>query len=380
MTAPDVETTLRDALAAHTEGLRPDPDFVNATLDHSAASLRSTRRRQAAFAAGAVAAIVAMAAWQLPQLGDQADPGPTKAPDPANSAMAWARSLPRGADADLAYVDRYTLIAGSTRTVLVDGGEYTLLGTLPGGWFVDRRQTGGPYIDPDSYGYLNSDGHFTAYDPIEGAREVDGVAVSPDGSKVAYDGAVVDTGLTPTGRVRSRMGAKVASLPRAASTIVDWNNAVIVYRDAAQRLWEWSPGSAPQRAAFDGSVSGGLGYTREGRCVEIQRYDVDVATPRYRLCGAGDPISVSSGNYALMSDGEIVNLEQGVDFLTLPSGVDPAELQAVWESDDTLVLVTRQTRAWSTAAVLVRCVVSANLCERASDLLSSYPQLSGLPD
>jgi hypothetical protein len=80
-----------------------------------------------------------------------------------------------------------------------------------------------------------------------------------------------------------------------------------------------------------------------------------------------------------MSNGEFVNLEAGVDFLTLPAAVQPAQLQLLWESSDSLILVVHNTGDRPTPAVLVRCVASAGLCERASDPLASYPALAAMP-
>jgi len=99
----------------------------------------------------------------------------------------------------------------------------------------------------------------------------------------------------------------------------------------------------------------------------------------YRLCGVGEPLTVSASRRVLMGGGEFVNLEAGVDFLTLPVGVLRDQLQLLWETDDTLILVVHDALSPRHPALLVRCLVSAGLCERASDPLASYPQLAAIP-
>jgi hypothetical protein len=379
----DTETLLRDALWAQTSNVTPGPDFVNATIDHGVSSLRSTRRRQLALGAGATAAVVALLAWQAPSIVSHRSEQPTAPPGPTtvSDAGSWAQTLPRGADADVAYIDGHTLVRGSSRTELGHGTFGDLIATLPGGWFalIGSIDSNGDRTGP-LYGELRPDGAFFPYEYQASASEVTGVAVSPGGTRVAYGDAVVDTGFVYGGGFdNAAMGTKVDSLPADASNIVEWNSAVLVYRDAHRRPWAWAPGTAAQRLPFDDVVAGGYAYQRDGDCAVIENYALNSAVRSYRLCGQGDPLAISSGKRALMSDGELVNLEAGVDFLTLPVGVLPEQLQLFWETDDNLILVVHDNVGETHAPVLVRCLVTAGRCERASDPLQSYPQLAALP-
>jgi hypothetical protein len=379
----EAETLLRDALSAHSSDVTPGPDFVNATIDHGVASLRSTRRRQLALGAGATAAVVALLAWQAPSIVSHGSEQPTAPPGPTtvSDAGAWAQTLPRGADADVAYIDGHTLVTGSTRTELGHGTFGNLIATLPGGWFalMGSIDSNGDRAGP-LYGELRPDGAFFPYEYQASASDVTGAAVSPGGTRVAYGDAVVDTGFVYGGGFdNAAMGIKVDRLPADASNIVEWNSAVLVYLDAHRQPWAWAPGTVAQRLPFDDVVAGGYAYQRDGDCAVIENYALNSAVRSYRLCGKGDPLVISSGKRALMSDGEFVNLEAGVDFLTIPIGVIPEQLQLFWETDDSLILVVHDALAPRHPAVLVRCVVSAGLCERASDQMAGYPQLAAIP-
>jgi hypothetical protein len=376
------ETLLREALEERTRGLAADTAFVNATIDHSVTSLRRTRGRQLALTAGAAAAVVGLVAWQAPSMVDDGSTGPTRqsqTPE-GDGAYAWALSLPRAGDADVAYLDLSTLVAGSTRTDLGLGAGGTLITALPTGWFAEFRTSdtgsyagsstaGSVALEPGQYGQLNPQGEFTPYGYQPPGGGLDGVAVSPDGTRIAYGDAVVATGTaypccTATGETGEPAGIKVADLPSGAVETVDWTSAGLVYRDGRHHFWLWSPGSGPVRLPYDEVVPGGFGYTRDGNCVAVTRVGADESAPTYRLCDEGEPLTVSSGRLALMSDGEFVNLEGGVDFMTIPPSMLAALPQLLWESDDSLILVVLADPA---NAVLVRCTVHAGRCERVSD-------------
>jgi hypothetical protein len=378
----DTETILREALSAHTRGIGADPTFVRSAIDHSASTLRQTRRRQLAVAAGGIAAVAVLAAWQVPSIVQSDGQQPTTPPDNAGitDASSWAQSLPRGSDAEVAYVDGRTLVNGSKRVDL-GSARYSqqLLATLPGGWLSALEPD--DMADATVYGYLRPDGQFTTFDfqPAKGA--ISGVAASPDGTEVVYAGAIVRTGFTQSGGFDDAvMGSKVADMPAQARVVVEWVEGGLVYRDARHRFWLWSPAaSQPTRLTFDGVAPGGYGYRGDGDCVDVTAVEAAPANQRvFQPCDQGHPLTVSDDTRALMSSGEFVNLEAGVDFLTLPAGVLPEQLQLFWETDDSLILVVHDTVGQPTPTVLVRCLVSAGRCERASDPLTGYPQLASL--
>jgi hypothetical protein len=380
MTGPDAETALRDALSTHTRDITPDTDFVTAAIDHSVASLRATRRRQLLIGVGAALVVVALVAWQAPPVDRRGSTPPTTHSDGLLivDAFAWAQSLPRGAEADAAYIEWHTLVNGTERVDLGRSARGWLVGPLPGGWLAAlANQDVSPGEGP-RYGYLRPDGSFLPYEyqpPSDGpATRVGGEAVSPDGSMVAYGGAVVETGLprSPGGFVQADVGHKVASLPAGAAVVFDWTSAGLVYRDMHGRYWLWSPGAESVRLPYDDVVPTGFGYTRDGDCFDISRISATADAATYQICGKGEPLTVSTGRRALMSDGELVNLEAGVDFLTLPVGVMPEQLQLFWESDDSILVVVHESVPLNPMTVLVRCEVTAGLCERASDPLAHY--------
>ena len=305
MTVRDPETLLRDALAEETSDLTAGPAFVNATVDHSVASLRRTRARNVALAGAAAAVVVALVAWQAPSLVDNSSDQPTREPDHSqvDDASDWALSLPRGADADVAYIDGHTLVIGSKHVDLGRGTVGNVVGTLPGGWFADIGTT-----DADGnttrpvYGELRTDGAFFPYDYQPTDSTVGGFAVSPGGTQVVYGDAVVATGFTSAGGFdEAVMGTKTADLPANVSDIVEWNSATLVYRDAEGRLWWWSPGTSPQLAPYDGAVAAGYGYNVHGDCVQVSQYALNSAVGSYRLCDVGHPLTISVGKRALMS-------------------------------------------------------------------------------
>jgi hypothetical protein len=379
------ETLLREALAQETRHVAADAAFVNATLDHSVASLRKTRRRQLALTVSAVAAVVGIVGWQAPSMVDNESPGPTRHSDSArvDDGYAWAQSLPRGADADVAYVDRGTLVIGSKKVDLgKQESDYHLLGSLPGGWLAEKWVPGAqPNAYAVIYGFLSTDGEYSPYASVGRRIDVAGAAVSGDGRTVAYEGVVVRTGLQPNGKIDpSAAGSVVAHLPDDAVEIVGWAGG-FVYRDAQDRFWAWSPGDMSVEQRWDAAVPDGFGYTRDGECVTVSPASLPAsASVSFRLCGLGVPLTVSPDNYALMSSRQFVNLEAGVDFLTLPDSVDPSRLQQRWESGDSVILaVPDDTVGKPHSVVLVRCTVSSGLCERASNRLTSIPMLASLP-
>jgi hypothetical protein len=364
-------------LSTHTRDITPSADFVNSALDHSVASLRATRRRQLLIGLGAAVAVGALVAWQAPSIDRRGSTPPVTHSDepPIVDAYAWAQSLPRGADADVAYVDGHSLVVGRDRVDLGRvGGQ--LIAPLAGGWLATVGRIG-----PGPYGYLRPEGTFVEFEYQPRSGSVSGAAVSPDGCWAAYGRAVVYAGVGRTDCEFSARapGQQVDTLPSSAQDIVEWTDAGLVFIDAHERYWLWAPGSEPQRQPFERVVAGGFGYTRDGDCVYVGPVSADVNPAKYQLCGMGDPLTVSASRRALMSDGEFTNLEAGVDFLTLPVGVLPEQLQLFWENDDSLILVVHDTAGVPHPPLLVRCVVSAGWCEQASDPLANYPLLASLP-
>jgi hypothetical protein len=386
MTAGDdmrsTETLLRDSLSEHTRDLSVDAEFVNATIDHSVASLRKTRGRQFALGTVTVAALVALVASQAPSLVDNRSTPPVSPDEPRIvDSYAWAESLPRGADAEVAYVQGRTLVTGSNAVDLrlrADGQR--VLAPLRGGWLASFEPP--ETADAKVYGYLAPNGEFTQYAYQPGKGLDTGFAGSPDGTEAAYAGAIVDAYSPGTSGEHGSVGHKIADLPENAVWLVEWTAAGVVYLDTDHAYWLWSPGDQAVRLPFDKVLPGGYGYTRDGDCVAVApvRTPSTLAPSAYNLCGRGDPLTVSPGRRALMSDGEFVNLEAGVDFLTLPDSVDPTRLQLHWESDDNLILVIPDDAVGQpNSSVLVRCTVSSGLCERASDPLSPMQRLAALP-
>jgi hypothetical protein len=384
-----LETALRDALTAHTRAVATGPEFVGASVDHSVAGLRRSRARRLAAGTAATAAVVALAAWQWPALTSARSDPPTSQPDqtpmyaprmPITTADAWARSLPRGADADVAYIAGHTLVVGTKRVELADGAVGNLLGALPGGWFAELGSPAknGAVVDP-VYGYLRADGRFSAYSYQPPPGYAGGFAVSPSGARVAYADAVVDTGFAFGGGFdAAAMGRRADRLPADVASIVEWNSAALVYRDDRGQVQTW-PGGGGTPLAYDEFLPGGYAFDRTADCVDVTRYALDSETHAYRICGQGDPLTVSNGKRALMQSGEIVDLETGADFLTLPVGVLPEQLQLFWQDDDSLIAVVHDNVAPTHSPVLVRCLVSAGRCERASDPLAGYPQMAAIP-
>jgi hypothetical protein len=379
-----METLLRDSLTAHTKSVAPGTDFVHASVDHGVSALRRSRLRLAV-GAGAAATVVALAAWQWPSITTTHSEQPTTRPDQTQTdasivtADTWARSLPRGTDADVAYIDGHTLVIGTKRVELANGAVGDLLGTLPGGWFAALESPGRGGIDDPLYGYLRADGRFSPYPYQPPHGYSGGFAVSPGGTRVAYGHASVDTGFAYGGGfTAAAMGTRADRLPAQLRYIVEWNSAGLVYRDDRGRVQTW-PGGGGQPLPYDEVLPGGYAFDRTAECVNVTRYALDSETHPYRVCGQGDPLAVSNRKRALMQSGEIVNLEAGVGLLTMPVGVLPEQLQLFWENDDSLIIVVHDSLAPTHSPMLVRCVVSSGRCERASGALTSYPLVAAIP-
>ncbi len=361
------------------------PESAPPIADVLAAGRRSRRRRAlvliGAAAAGVIVTTGTVAVVTRPgentSTAGPANRGPDPTPPPGmsfNDALAWAQSLPRGPDAQVAYIDGHTLVAGTSRVDLGKRAGGELLGTLDGGWFARRwtvEERNGNEIGT-RIGVLTPGGAFRAFDRLERAPGSNGGwAVSPDLSQVAYDGRLVDVA---SGRVSDVV------FPGGVGYIWAWTDLGIEYDTrgdpSVPMLWNPTSGGVRSFPEADGFAGPDLLESYGNDCSSITRLEAgNITTPFGERCehdgalaAATSPngrIVSSDGRVVDPSGRELANLDIPVPPPT-DGTINPRGIDWFWEGDDALLFtlrsgfadprwITVRCRLGSDATTQVRC-------------------------
>lgn len=375
----DLEREVRTMIRAASTGITADQQYVHRTIDRATeASRRRRGQRKVVMTVAAVAVVVATGALPL-SISQESDPTEnvrdTAPPtEPAGEAeridpFDWAQSLRRGADANAAYVSDGVLYAGEARLSLPGGTRQgTVLASVNDGWIVSIS----PGQGRSQTGLLSALGDFTPFTDV-GAGQTMVFALSPDGTTAAVGDAVIEVA----------SGERIGSVPQNAYIARGWTHYGFVYLDRNYDSWLWEPGLEPRRIGpqYTTFTPDGVGFMpKHGGCSTINRMrpDGDVEeTMQY--CDAQIAALSPSGNRAFTLAGTVISVPDGDVEATFPVPGGFERLMAVddyttvWENEGTVLIAitndngTGYVQVGPRRAVIVRCTVSTETCERASD-------------
>lgn len=390
----DTESMLREVMDSRVSRLDPDDAFVQETVSRSQETLRRHHRRRTLAAAAGGLAVVAAIALVAPRFAaDQGAVGPAIRPStgyPSNALtpqiadpLAWAQSLPRGPDVQAAYIANDVLHIGADQTRIGQHAYAQLFAPVIGGWLGGIAATRDPVTgsyDGQKTGIFSSDGSFQPLNHQTAKGEPGAFELSPDGTELAFGDSVLEF---PSLQF-------VASVPSNVLYTDAWTDFGIVYEDQSQDLWLWTVGQHPIRIGdshyYYGFRSDGIGL-RTGRtpgsCDAVVKLNVDGSISTVMTsCGhkLGEPFS-PSGNLALSVSGDVIAIPTGEIAATLPLP-DTHGYSIFWENENSLIVevIGQGTIESGFAGMppqnvgpyptqLVRCTISTETCERASDII-----------
>ncbi len=360
------------------------PGFTDTVLTEGARR-RRTRRVTAAGGTAATVLLVSAALWQVPDLVDNSSPVQPANPSvvttvttPAVDARFaepadWAASLPRGENVRAAFAVGQTLYAGDVSTAITGAhvthtSSITVAGPVADGWLALVLTFGNDGAETWN-GVIAPDGTFTPFvDQPHAFSPIPPVA-SPDGTQFATGR---DVGDVETGQI-------VTSFPHPGVWPAAWLDEGIVYSTDMgykTRMWIWQPGSEPEETfSFEAaSTSGGIVVTADGDCAGVG--PLDAAPSTYQRICEGRVLSISpQGERVFTETFTVVDVASG-EVTTLPvprfdrprmSYYNLLILTTFWEDEDHVVMLVPSGN--QTTFRFVRCEISTNTCERASDEL-----------
>lgn len=395
-----LDTPLRTRLTRAVDDTSVPPGLGRAAL------AGGRRRRRVRGAAGAVlaAVVVAGGALLVPGDGPSADGARVAQQPPLDTAaaMAWARSLPEGPDPTPPFFGDGGLWSGGTRYALPDAVNRTVPPrAVAGGWLVFI----GHDEDQMRMAVLGTDGRLRdlpARRPHHGMVDSYAVAVSPDGTRVAFRDVVVD--------LTTMDWSYVPHTPPSGSSdgyvtevrMIGWTDAGLFFEGAPYQqglgstwLLRADGTTVPVRVP-DGShvsdadaadVAVALDYADDNSDTCVRAYVLD--DPMWTLVGPqacmgrylGEALGVSPDHRWLLTDDlpEVWDLREGrwarVD---MPAGVGKQQMDAqmggvVWEDGDSFLLPVSDRwdltvpigESYDHDVQVVRCTVGTGACERA---------------
>ncbi len=361
------------------------PGFTDTVLTEGARR-RRIRRVTAAGGTAAAVLLVSGALWQVPDLVDNSSPVQPANPSvvttvttPAVDAFFaepgdWAASLPRGENVRAAFAVGQTLYAGDLSVQITSpdvkppSTSITVYGPAGDGWLATVLDFGARDVRPQ-IGIIAPDGTFTPLPDQPRASLVSPLVVSPDRTQLAVGPEVRDVG---TGEI-------VTSFPHPDAFAVAWLDEGIVYTTDMgykTRMWIWQPGSEPEETfLFEAaSTRGGIVVTADGDCAGVG--PLDAAPSTYQRICEGRVLSISpQGERVFTETFTVVDVASG-EVTTLPvprfdrprmSYYSLLTLTTFWEDEDHVVMLVPGGN--QAIFSFVRCEISTNTCERASDEL-----------
>jgi hypothetical protein len=396
-----LDTRLRTQLTSAVADTTTPPDLARAAL---AGGRRRRRRRTASALALAAAAVVGGAAL-LPDGGPQAVEG--RVADGGNdmraAGLTWARSLPKGADPALPFFGEGDALWSNGRRhhVPADVNRSMAPREVDGGWLV---YLGEDYPDM-RLAVLGQDGGLTPLPPAPGGMDnAEAVAVSADGSQVAYDGLVVDLPSLATTELPHAPASDETDGYYTGIRVIGFGEEGLVYEAAPfdqgiGTLWVLHPdGSSaqvplpedthvPQGGDADVAVAYDYASDDSDTCVTSWHLLDDAWQQQATGCmghALGEALSVSpQGDWLLTDDMPAVwNLADATwDRIDMPASIGPEQMLAqgggaVWESEDAFLLPvadrwtgpTTPEPTFDQVVQVVRCSLASGACERAGDL------------
>ncbi|HZO63418.1 MAG TPA: sigma factor-like helix-turn-helix DNA-binding protein [Kribbellaceae bacterium] len=349
---------MAENMAAAADGLAPGPELAAQVI---ARGQRARRRRRGV--AAVVVSLVVAAAVAMPRVLVDTG-GPEAVEPPPTTAAPTLDPLPWGPPPRVPYTitDPRTgaviLYDGSARVPLPGG--VTVVGRVPGGWFVQRPQNGP--VRRTEAGVLDRRGAFRLFGQT---RSDSPAALSPDGTRAAF--AADDPGVRRVVLADVRTAARTGALPIADADVVGWNAHGVWLRSATGRTRVWRPGAAPVEVPGAETVR----ITRttphmldlEG-CTAVVTLTPDDRLRRLRRdCldeTHGSTLS-PNGEAVLLPDGSVPRLSDRRTTQIRPPG------NTGWEDADHVLLWEAETDDGTTRETVVRCDIRTAACERAYD-------------
>lgn len=228
----DLEQMLRNSLAAHARQAPTAPDLSEPVIARG----RTIRRRRRVVGATTAALAVVAVTGAVVQL---AGPGAHEEVMPAASGPSAIASVQPRAELTSAGV----VIRTGGRSVPLPADVHSVLDVAPaGGSVVVLASTGSTASAPGTQQLLVVPASGAAREIATGA--IGSMAVSPDGAKVAYVGAVAGAGEQV--RVRSVADGQLLGSTSAldGARAVAWEGGAVVVAEPGRRVTTWTPGGA----------------------------------------------------------------------------------------------------------------------------------------
>ena len=395
-----LDTQLRRDLVAAVADTTAPPGLARAALSGG----RRRRRRRTTGALALVVGVVAGGVTLLPDGGPQAvdgrvaDGGGGK--DMRAAGLAWARSLPQGKAPALPFFGEGDALwsNGRAHDVPAEVNRSMAPREVDGGWLVFL----GEDYDTMRLAVLGADGRLRSLPPGPGGLgNPDAVAVSADGSRVAYDSLLVDLATMDTTELPHAPGQETQDGYYTEVRVVGFTDRGLVYeaspyeqglgtswllRDDGTTVPLDPPGHLSDDSPADSVIE--LDYAEDGSDTCVTSYVLEGAS--WSLAGEGcmgqylgEALTTSPDHQWLITDDlpRVWNLADGEwDRVDMPEGIGPEQMMAqgggaVWESDDTFLLPiadrwmgpTSPEPTFDQVVQVVRCSLATGSCERAGD-------------
>lgn len=399
-----LDTQLRTQLTAAVADTTPRPGFARAAL----AGGRRRRRRRTTGALALASAAVVGGVLLVP------DGGPRATDDDVASGgggkhmraagLAWARSLPKGADPALPFFGEGDALwsNGMRYDVPTEVNRSMAPREVDGGWLVFL---GEDYSDM-RLAVLGREGRLVATLPPSpgGLDDAEAVAVSADGTEVAYGNLLVELPTLDTTELPHGPESEETDGYYTGIRVIGFGEEGLVYEGAPfdrgmGTVWVLHPDGTsvevplpegthvPQGGAADIAVSYHYASDKTDTCVTTWLLRDSAWQERESGCLGtylGEALSVSAQGDWLLTDDmpQVWSLSRGEwDRIDMPEGIGPEQMMAqgggaVWESADTFLLPiadrwmgpTSPEPTFDQVVQVVRCSLATGACERAGDL------------
>lgn len=397
-----LDTQLRRDLGAAVADTTTPPGLAR----HALAGGRRRRRRRTTGALALSAAVFVGGALVVPDNGplaiDEEIASGGGGEGMRAAGLAWARSLPQGADPALPFFGEADALWSGGRAYDVPAQVNRSMAprAVDGGWLVHL----GEDYDDMRLAVLGTEGVLTSTLPSGPGNMADpwAVAVSADGTMVAYDSLLVDLTTMDTTELPHSPEQESQDGYSTDVRVVGFTDSGLVYdaapyekglgttwllREDGTTVRLDPPGHIGDDSPADSVVDFDHADDNSDTCVTsyvLQDESWDVAGEGCMGQYLGEALTTSPDHQWLITDDlpRVWNLADGEwDRVDMPEGIGPEQMMAqgggaVWESDDTFLLPiadrwmgpTSPEPTFDQVVQVVRCSLATAACERAGDV------------
>lgn len=395
-----IDSQIRDRLHSAVDDTTAPPAFARTVMRRG----RARRRRRNAAGVLAAAGVIAVGStFVIPDSPTAREGQVANGGQRFDAAMAWAQRLPKGANAKLPYYGEGGLRDGDTVVPLPEGiATVVAPQRARGGWVVALA----PMENALAPAVLASDGSIRTLPAApfgDGSADAT-IAVSPDGSQVAYGDRVVDLATLDTTEIPHNPAYEPIADPghdqsirlngftdqglvyRGSPTTKGWGTTWLLKGDGTTVEIEPPTDShIPQGGPADFAIS--YDYTEKANTCTTSFWLIGAAWQEQGTGCMGsylsEAVDVSPDRRWLLTDHlpRVWNLSNdGFTEVDIPrdlvSNGEGWMGNAGWESNDSflLALVDQRMGAYTVSEPvkqqlqIVRCTISTGTCERAGDL------------